>query len=210
MAKSQWVSLHPKAQCTHDIAVGSDHAPILVNLNLEDCKGRKSFKFKDMWMKNPTCFEIIKSAWERGGRLSRQDHFNVKLKACRTDLSRWSKQVFGNNRAQIDVTKARLHQISAMPATDQLLVEEKTLKSKLHALWKQEEIYWKQRSRVRWLKEGDRNSKFFHLSTMERRRRNKIIKLRDSGGRGVWLDKEPEIMEEIHRFFSGLLGPEKG
>lgn len=62
----------------------------------------------------------------------------------------------------------------------------RALKSKIDALWKQEEIYLRQRSRVKWLKDGDRNTRFFHLSTLARRRGNKIIRL--WGENGEWIE----------------------
>jgi hypothetical protein len=42
-----------------------------------------------------------------------------------------------------------------------------------------EEMLWLQRSRIDWLREGDRNTKFFHHKAVWRARRNKITKLRD-------------------------------
>ncbi len=48
-------------------------------------------------------------------------------------------------------------------------------------LCNQEEIFWKQKSRVKWLKEGKRNTKFFHRSTIENRTHNRISSI--SGGR---------------------------
>lgn len=46
----------------------------------------------------------------------------------------------------------------------------------------QEEIYWCQKCRVAWLKEGERNTRFFHTSTLICRRRNAISWLKISDG----------------------------
>ena len=44
------------------------------------------------------------------------------------------------------------------------------------------EVLWKQKSRELWLKEGDRNTKIFHLSTIIRRRRNHIDAIKYEDG----------------------------
>jgi len=46
----------------------------------------------------------------------------------------------------------------------------------------QEETLWKQKSRVQWLKEGEKNSKFFHRSTLDYRNVNKILNLKNDSG----------------------------
>jgi hypothetical protein len=45
-----------------------------------------------------------------------------------------------------------------------------------------EEMMWLQRLRIAWLKEGDRNTKYFHRQAVWRARKNRIKKLRDHSG----------------------------
>lgn len=47
-----------------------------------------------------------------------------------------------------------------------------------------EEMFWHQKNRVIWLEAGDKNTKFFHASTKQRRARNRIIGILDEGGNG--------------------------
>ena len=50
---------------------------------------------------------------------------------------------------------------------------------------KAEEMFWRQKSRVLWLGEGDRNSEYFHASVKQRRARNRITQLLDENGNVV-------------------------
>ena len=47
-----------------------------------------------------------------------------------------------------------------------------SLRSDLWKAYRAEEVMWRQKSRVAWLKEGDRNTSFFHLVATARRRSN--------------------------------------
>ncbi|PNX92542.1 ribonuclease H [Trifolium pratense] len=49
----------------------------------------------------------------------------------------------------------------------------------------QEEGYWKQRAKMHWLKEGDLNTRFFHMSATVRSKKKKLSKLIDDGGTEV-------------------------
>jgi hypothetical protein len=60
--------------------------------------------------------------------------------------------------------------------------EEKAIVKKLKRALHQEEIWMKQRSRILWLHEGDKNTSYFHRCAAQRRRTNKIELLQRADG----------------------------
>lgn len=76
------------------------------------------------------------------------------------------------------------------------------IQGQIKVLWKREEKYWFQRSRVKWLKGGDRNSKFFHASTVQRRERNRIVRLKNE--ENVWVEGKDNLFALILHHFQSL------
>ncbi|XP_010431111.1 PREDICTED: uncharacterized protein LOC104715400 [Camelina sativa] len=72
--------------------------------------------------------------------------------------------------------------------------EIREVERKLKEAYRDEEIYWQQKSSKLWLRVGDKNTKYFHASTKQRRVRNKIVGL--YGPNNVW-DDTPLGMERI-------------
>ena len=65
-----------------------------------------------------------------------------------------------------------------------------------------EEQFWKQKARVKWLRRGDNNSKFFHSAVKQRRYRAAIHRVRDSYG--AWVTDDDTIGMEAVKFFDDL------
>lgn len=56
-----------------------------------------------------------------------------------------------NNLIEINKAKSRLKDFENTTMGQTKQDEERALKYRIHALWKREELYWKQRSWVKWL-----------------------------------------------------------
>ena len=65
-----------------------------------------------------------------------------------------------------------------------------------------EEVSWRQKFKEIWLKEGDRNTRFFHQMTNAHRRKNQLTRVKVNGR---WLTEESEIKKEVSRAFQGML-----
>ena len=70
-----------------------------------------------------------------------------------------------------------------------------------------EEVYWRQKSREICLKEGDRNSKFFHKMANTHRRKNFIVKIKVNG---EWIIGDRELREGVVGGFKSLFFEEEG
>ena len=72
------------------------------------------------------------------------------------------------------------------------------MKDTLWELYRDEERSWLQKSRLKWLQERDRNTRFFHLATTSRRTGNTINKIVVHGN---LIDNPRDIKEAIIEYF---------
>ena len=70
-----------------------------------------------------------------------------------------------------------------------------------------EEIFWKKKSRINWLQEGDRNTAFFHNSVKAWRQVNSLSSL--IRPEGMHLSSIVEISRSVVKYFSTLFSNEE-
>ncbi|XP_048498167.1 uncharacterized protein LOC125496683 [Beta vulgaris subsp. vulgaris] len=76
------------------------------------------------------------------------------------------------------------------------------LESELDGLHAKNDAYWYLRSRVAEVKDGDRNTAYFHHKASQRKKRNYIHGLKDRDG--VWQTEEENIEREVDRYFDTI------
>ena len=69
-------------------------------------------------------------------------------------------------------------------------------------LLQKQEIYWAQRSRISWMKHGDRNTKFFHFKATQRRKKNHISGIQNAHGQ--WVEELEEVVKVVTDYFDNL------
>lgn len=77
--------------------------------------------------------------------------------------------------------------------------QEQILLTQLDERSRQEKLLWRQKSRIRWLREGERNTKFFHRTTIQRRMNNTISHIQNS--QGDKMKKKEDIEIELTNHF---------
>lgn len=105
---------------------------------------------------------------------------HCKLKQLRHALTSWSKATSVSAQAAIKRLSADVKAAKEDPIFDKAKI--KAIEQALNLEMANEELFWKQKARISWLREGDRNIKFFHTTTVQRRNYNSIKKLRNAVG----------------------------
>ena len=120
-------------------------------------------------------------------------------------VNSWNKNQFGNlfHVKKRILARPRGIQESLSIRPNSFLVDlEGKLRLEYAKVAKLEEKYWVVKARILWLVEGDRNNAFYHTSALVRRRRNRILCMKDRMGN--WLNGEREFAEFIRRGLSEL------
>jgi hypothetical protein len=185
----------------------SDHCPLLLS-NQSGLRKSPVFRFESFWIKMPGFMEVVKQAWSAPSSHTQPTHIiSHKLKTTAQGLRSWSKSLFSDSKLQLLMALDVILQLDVAQESRALSEDEcwlrANLKRRVKGLAALERSRKRQASRIRYLRDGDANTKFFHLRVNARKRKNHIARLKHNSG---WAVSHEDKAGLIFDHFSRSLG----
>lgn len=128
------------------------------------------------------------------------------MQFVKEQLKIWNRDSFKNifvKKLFLENNLASLNERVIEVGMDEMAcAKEKELNSIYKEILAREEVFWRQKSRETWLRNGDQNMKFFHKSVKARHARNRIFFIFD--GQGRLLTTADHINKEAVNFFKNM------
>jgi hypothetical protein len=183
----------------------SNHCPISLDSGTY-IRGKSYFKFENMWLRHE---DFTGKVWGWWGSYDFQGSSSFvlasKLKVLKEDIKKWNRESFGDVHIKKLELMRELQDLESKENqglfTGEDRVHRLNTQSELEKTLLLDEVSWRQKSRVQWLKEGDKNTKFFHRTANANRRNNCIESMTNEELKWKTLD---EIREGIVAFYKDL------
>ncbi|KAK9983152.1 hypothetical protein SO802_032677 [Lithocarpus litseifolius] len=205
-ANSDWKASFPEAMVRHLARINSDHFPLLLSLtpNLGRSGGRP-FRFQPIWLSHESFSSIVKDAWE-----GNHQNINGAIISFIQKAKAWNKDVFGNifwKKKNLIARILGVENALGRNPSQRLINLHMSLSEELGHILGLEEELWGIKARTDWLIQGERNTKFFHMSTLIRRSGNRIHRIQDSVGN--WEDDPKRVQRIFLKGFTNLYRTEQ-
>ncbi|GAV73953.1 Exo_endo_phos domain-containing protein [Cephalotus follicularis] len=180
----------------------SDHSPMSIQLMQQVRTAGRPFKFLNFWADQPEFLSIVREEWAKTYKGSLLKIVQLKLKGLK------SRFKCLHTRPDLLAADLRLKlkevqvDLDGRPEDCNLKNQEIWLRHELFLTTKKEEAFFKQKSRIQWLKEGDSNTAFFHRAVNVRQSKNHITRILTD--QGSWLESVQDIAQEGVKCFKNL------
>lgn len=179
---NSWTNSFPNTVVKALTMETSDHWPCVIEICTSIPKS-KIFRFENYWLSHEDFLPVTVNGWTSAqSSLDPAKNLSAKFKNLRRAINAWKQKLPGLPLI-INNLKIVLHFLETIEMLRDLSLAEWNFRNmvaeKLISLLRQQKAYWKQRGKIRWVKEGDAGTKYFHAHATLTHRRNKITTLCD-------------------------------
>lgn len=207
-----WLDLFPHSFVNFQPATSSDHSPALISFDNDQGSTKKSFIFFDMWCQHDSFNEVVKETWDK--QITGTPMYTIvqKLKALKPKLKYLNQHHYNQIEERYQNALQLLQNIKVevqrQPRESQLIQKEYEAAAQFKRVKEAYNSFLYQKAKVRWLKEGDSNTSFFHRSIKKRRFQQRVLEIKDKNGN---VQSNPEaINKAFEDFYVDLLGTPNG
>ncbi|XP_059654589.1 uncharacterized protein LOC132301347 [Cornus florida] len=186
LANQAWMAKFPQFECCFKPWGVSDHAPMIMSIGEVSVKRNLPFRFFNFWTQHRDFLSIVSQGWQLEVHGSKMFRVVQKLRALKGPLKQLNKKEFSDISARVQACREDLYScqsnLDLNPMDDQLRSKEKELVGKFSEWCLAEELFYKQKAQIHWLKEGDQNTFFFMKNFSTKCNRRKVETLTSTDG----------------------------
>ncbi|WOL09132.1 hypothetical protein Cni_G17885 [Canna indica] len=185
----------------------SDHNALILRAGISSNLGVCWFRLENWWLNKVSFRGIIQAAWsELFSSVSAASVWIERWKKLRRTLKQWALINKRENNARKRYLEADIHKLNIKASTQELSTDEflnlHACKKELDDFYDNEVVYWRQRAKLRWMKEGDQNSRFYHQWASLKKKQNWIHQIHINAG---IISSSNDIARAFRTFYIQLL-----
>ncbi|XP_038904301.1 uncharacterized protein LOC120090656 [Benincasa hispida] len=180
LVSSTWEDVFDNSRVARQARTMSDHFPLTLEAGAFEW-GPSSFRFCNSWLNNKESCKLIEKSLKKKENHQWAATLSTNLRKTKSALKKWFHE-FGKEmklKEESLLNELQRKDSLTVDVSSQIRVDDASysLKADLLALYQLEEKSLIQKCKLKWLKEGDENTSFFHRFLSTRKRKNLFAKL---------------------------------